>query len=187
LKIYKARPDVDRFQYLLLADERDRRDFPSFDGRMVEQWRPPGVFSYQPQLQAGDFWGFNMTAATWATTPDATERLARFLLRAGQVLPVRYGGEDFGLLNVTECVECLDHDATLWRLGATSRQPTMIEKYAFRADRLPESTIFKIPETARGQILCIEGRGDPEDEFKPTAQRLGMTGLSFREIWSDDP
>jgi len=51
---------------------------------------------------------------------------------------------------------------------------------------MPESSIFKIPQTARADILCYEGLKDPVDEFKPTVEKRGLTGIKFRELWQSD-
>jgi hypothetical protein len=79
---------------------------------------------------------------------------------------------------------CLDHDKTEWEYGETTGKPIRIVRYAFHEDRMPESSIFKIPETGRSEILCYEGARDPEDEFKPFVERNGITGLKFTELWS---
>jgi len=90
----------------------------------------------------------------------------------------------FSLFNVTECINCLDQDKTEWEYGETTGKPIRIVSYAFHKDRMSESSIFKIPETANGEILCYDGARDPEDEFKPYVESHGITGLEFTEIWS---
>jgi hypothetical protein len=187
VRVFRIELDVDRFQYLLPADDKDSSSSqPLFDGTQIEEWRPPAVYSYQPRLAAGDFWSFQMRSAAWATRPSATHRIQSVLAKAGQILPLPYQGEVFGLLNVTQCVECLDPDATEWIVGESTRKPIRIARYAFLPKRFPESPIFKLPQTARSEILCYEGVLDPVDEFKSIVERHQLTGLTFREIWSSD-
>jgi hypothetical protein len=186
VKISRVVPQ-EGFQYLLVADlALVGADQLRFDGTPVERWDPPDVYSYEPKLKEGDFWGFHMIDATWATTPDATEKCRLFLSLAGQLLPLPFKGREFSLLNVTECVNCLDSGRTEWVYGKTTGKPIGIAKYAFHADRMPESSSFKIPETARAEILCYEGLRDSADEFKGFVEAIEMTGLEFEEIWRTD-
>src|ERR1700674_1801170 len=78
----------------------------------------------------------------------------------------------------------LPQDRTEWEYGETTGKPIRIVRYAFHKDRMSESSIFKIPETASGEILCYDGARGPEDEIKPYVESHGITRLEFTEIWS---
>lgn len=178
--------DVNAYQYFMLQDQELRRsDQLRFDCTPIGNWSPPAVFSYEPQSQNGDFWGFEMQPAAFAARPDALRLLHPILTRPGQILDLPYESEHFGLLNVTECVDCLDPEQTQWVLGQETRKPIRIAKHSFLGERLPESSIFKIPQTARSEVLCHEGKLSTEDEFKARVEHLSLRGLHFREIWSD--
>ena len=58
-------------------------------------------------------------------------------------------------------------------------------QYVFNPVRLDESSLFKIPETYRSEILVLEREGDPESEFKAAVEKSGLKGLQFKEIWAD--
>ena len=107
-------------------------------------------------------------------------------MASAESVQLPFENEQFALLNVTACVNCLDQDRTEWELGKSTGKRIRIEKYAFHYDRLPESSVFKIPETRRGEILCYEGVKDPEDELKPYVESHGITGLKFTELWASD-
>jgi len=180
-------PQFNDFQYLLLANSGlTRSEQFRFDCTPISNWQAPAVFSYKPKLRAGDFWGFEMLRATWATTPQATDKLREFLLMAGQPLPLPFEGKEFSVLNVTECINCLDTTKTDWIHEKSTGKPVRIAKYAFHSDRMSESSIFKIPETAKSEILCYEGLKDSADEFKGFVEANRMTGLRFEEIWPTD-
>ena len=100
---------------------------------------------------------------------------------AGELLPLPYQGQEYTLLNVTECINCLDEEHTEWvyHLGTKIQ----IAKYVFHPDRFSESTIFKIPQTRRGEILTVEGLKDPEDEFKYVVEKEGLKGIEFEMLW----
>lgn len=105
---------------------------------------------------------------------------------AGELLPLKYSGQSYNLVNVLECVNCLDEQKTKWVTGKTTGAKIRIADYHFNKERLSESTIFKIPETALAEILCVEGLKDPADEFKYQVDSRRLKGLRFEELWSDD-
>src|SRR5450756_22452 len=102
MKVFRAVPQFNDFQYLLLADsESTGSDQFRFDCTPISDWRTLAVFSFKPKLMAGDFWGFEMLRSTWATTAQATEKLREFLVMAGQLLPVAFESNEFSVINVT--------------------------------------------------------------------------------------
>jgi hypothetical protein len=82
-------------------------------------------------------------------------------------------------------MNCLDENKTEWVLGQTSGKRIRIKEYHFHRNRLPQSSIFKIPETSAGEILCSTGIQDAEDEFKTQVEALSLSGLKFERLWSD--
>ena len=185
MRVFRAEAHVNRYQYLLPSDS-DAAGVYDFDCTSKADWIPPSVFSYEPLLREGDIWGYGMISSTWAVAPRAFEILKWLLSDAGEVLPLPFSNRRFALLNVTQCVNCLDQENTEWEFGETTHQPIRIERYAFHEERMPESSIFKIPETRRGEILCYEGLKDPDDEFKTFVERHDITGVTFTELWSSD-
>jgi hypothetical protein len=185
VKVFRVAADVNHYQYLLPSDS-DAPGVYDFDCTPKEAWSPPDVYSEEPLLREGDIWGYGMIESAWAVRPGAIEVLKWLLSDAGELLALLYSNKRFALLNVMQCVNCLDQDKTEWEIGETTGKPIRIEKYAFHGSRLPESSIFKIPETRRGEILCYEGVKDPDDEFKPFVERHEITGLKFTELWSSD-
>lgn len=186
INVFRIELDPDS-RYFLLADQHlVRSDALRFDCTRVEEWQPPAVYVYEPKLRAGDFWGFQMQRSTFAIAPRVHKLVEPLLCLAGQLLPLPYEDQVFHLLNVTECVNCLDQSATEWVYGKSTGKRIDVEKYVFHADRLPESSVFKIPETASSEILCYEGLKDPEDEFKPSVELQALTGLRFHKLWSSE-
>jgi len=187
VRVFRVEADVNTYQYFMLQDQRLlRSEQLRFDGTVIHEWSPPAVFSYQPQLAYGDFWGFQMWSAALAASPKAIRLLHVLFARAGQLLDLPYQGEHFGLLNVTQCVDCLDPEHTQWILGQETKKPIRIAKYSFVPERLPESSIFKLPQTARSEILCHEGRMSNEDEFRACVEAFALHGLHFRQIWTEN-
>jgi hypothetical protein len=182
VKVFRIGMDVNHYQYFL--EEREDGKFllhtdatPRKDG-----WVPPPVFIFKPKHKAGDFYQFGYYALI--ANSRANDTLRGFFERAGELLPLPFEGAEYTLLNVLHVVDCLDVERTpeLVREG---------DRYALRPDsierlRQTTSVLFKIPETARSEILLVEGLLDPAQEFRAVVERAGLKGLLFYEVWSDE-
>lgn len=185
MKIYKVRLDVNHYQSFLPEEEGIwKSKILQMDCTpKADRWQPPKIYVVNPARPRGNF--FRLCSGAFVADSEATEKLRDLLEMAGELLPLEHKGENVSLLNVTECMNALDEERTEWELGKTTGAKIRILRYAFKPNRLPESSIFKIPETAKGEVLAIEGRSDPEDEFKFRVERGNLKGLLFDELWSD--
>lgn len=186
MKVYRVRVDVNRFQYFLPEDSSiystDRLRFDATP--MAEDWVPPPVYIYTPTHKRGNFFDFCSYRAL-VLDEIAKSAMPDIIEMSGELLPLPHKGELFHALNVTACFNVLDEERTEWIIGEKSKSRIGIKKYAFHPHRFAQIPLFKIPETCRGEILALEGMTDEEDEFKRRVERLGLTGLTFQEIWSD--
>jgi hypothetical protein len=187
MTVFEIIVETDDFQYLVFADpkveeEYDDLEILKFDGSsMAEGWKSFEVKVHKPKLKKGDFFGF--TVGTFGVSPQAMEKAAMFFEMAGELLPVHYKGEEYLLLNVTQCIDCVEEKSSTW-LPLPSGQK-VLKIPAFESERFEESSIFKIPQHP-GRIYCYEASKDPETEFKAFVEQEKMTGLSFRQIWTDE-
>ncbi len=187
MTVYSITCNSDKFQSFTILDEKLVSDswtnpdaMLEFDGRLkTKSWKAPKVKILKPKLKRGDFFGFNEGA--FAVSPGAWERCAMCLEMAGELLPLPYEKEKFAVLNVTECIDCLDDKRSEWRIVGSSR---LIKKPAFDPSLFGESSIFKHPYSSV-RIYCYEESGDPETEFKAFVEKEKLTGLNFNEVWSD--
>ena len=99
---------------------------------------------------------------------------------AGEMLPLVLESCNIHALNVTNVVNCLDKERTVF----SKKKSGLIDRYWFLPRRL-NRTIFKILETSEHELLTVEGLMGPEDEFKATVERMGLKGLIFDKIWSE--
>lgn len=182
-KIYEVEPLVDLYQQIVPDDSAVLNSggivmdaTPARDG-----WTPPKVRIINEQLKGGDFYGF--TPGTLVMREQVASQLLSFLEAAGEVLPLSCSSVPLAMLNVTECLNCLDEEGCEWVYGKSSGKPIRITKYSFREDLLPESTIFKLPRFRKGRIYVSEGRKEPNDEFKYAVEKIGLEGLSFKLVW----
>lgn len=182
MKVYKVNLDVDNYQGLFLDAENSNASNGDFDcTRKLDGWVPPTVFSLHPKLKAGDFWAYWDRSGTMVTTPQATAKLGSLLEIAGEVLPLPFDGQTFSLVNILECVNCLNTEKSIW--FNKDRKIGRPQKYVFHPNRFT-TTLFKIPETCSAEILALEREEDPFSEFKAFVEAQKMTGINFKEIWS---
>ena len=168
----------------MLDDENlELSEMMTFDGTpKAQMWSAPAVHIHEPKLKKGAF------HALWGTEAlvvdnDAFVQIADLLEMSGEILDLPHKGKPFYVANVTACFNVLDLGNTQW-MYEKGRLP--IRKYAFHATRLEEVPLFRIPESCRSEILTVEGTKDPDDEFKGRVERLGLKGLLFEQIWTDE-
>ncbi len=182
MTIYRVRCDLNNYQSLEIADRKialSRKYY--FDCQRSEpDWNPPEVYNPHPKLKRGSFFGFRGSRGGFICderTRDNDE-MAEILEMSGELLPLPYEGETFYVINVLECKNCLDRER--------SNFDPYPQKYTFHKHRIPDTPLFKIPETSMVEVLCVENGPDPEYEFKRRYERLDLTGLYFEKLWSDE-
>lgn len=186
MKIYRIVADVNQYQgFSVDGDQVWQGDTLTFDCTpKSSKWAAPSVYVLHPKLRRGNF--FNLCPGTLVLDGQATDVLRDMLEMSGEMLPLSCKGEQFTVLNVTDCVNVLDETKTKWVYGKSTGARIRIERYAFHPGRLTETPLFKIPETCKSEILTFEGLKDPDDEFKPRVERLGLKGLIFEEVWDSE-
>ncbi len=179
MRVYRIENDVNHFQYFLPQQSEDVFTLLMDCTPKASIWTSPSVYIYKPRHKAGDFYNFDWN--TLITSPRATTTLYSHLIEAGELLPLFYRDDQFTVLNVLQCVDCLDH-------SLSEKQPGHYIKYVFQSDQLAQvsSTIFKIPQTRQSEVLVVEGLRAPEEEFRYTVEMAGLKGLVFTELWHDD-
>lgn len=184
MRVYRLQQDGDYFQYFLTEDQKDRATLYDMDGTArAGQWRPPSVYVPYPRRPAGDFYQFS--DGVLIASSYATEALLGHFEAAGELLPLPFGAQVFTVLNVTECINVLDHDRSKWLLGPTGDRLYPLD-YAFHPQRFTEATLFKIPETCRAELFMLERYPDCEGEFRYDYEQAGLRGLIFVEVWNDE-
>lgn len=180
MKIYRVQNDVEHFQYFLTEKEEDTRALLMDCTRRAHVWHPPQVYIYEPLLQEGDF--FQFAGGCLILSPRATELLRTHLEMAGELLPLPYNGTTYTLLNVLECINCLDAERTGWAEWEGRRLHP--ERYVFHSNRFSESELFKIPETYRAEILVVER--DPDEGFVADLKRFDVQGYELTLLWDSE-
>ena len=189
MTIYSVRNDVKTYRYVLPTDAETTRQEPLlFDcERLLEGWKPPEVFVCEPKLKRGNFMGVGM-GGPFACDEQTRyhDEMAQLLEMSGELLPLPLENNTWYIMNVLECINALDREHSEWHPSMQTMKIGGPKKCVFHANRVPETPLFKIPETSRGEILCAENAYDPAYEFKRMYEHLGLTGLRFEKLWSDE-
>jgi hypothetical protein len=185
MKILRILINSNRYQSFLPKDLNIwKTDILKMDCKSkLAKWNEPEIYIQNIKHEPGNF--FHLCSGAFVADSSAVEGLRSILEMAGELLPLAHLGSSFFLLNVLECVNCLDNERTTWITGKTTGAKIRIVDYYFNKTQFSESTLFKIPETAMSEILCIEGFKDSEDEFRAQVEAQGLKGLDFEVLWSD--
>ena len=191
MKVFKIWADFD-FRSLFPYEPEDPRYDELVDeslslGRSTawsERWSRPPVHSDSESSPIGNFahiWGLE----DFAIDDRAYEVLHPIFSDCCEFLPfLPYQGKDFYWMNVLTIVDCLDHERTKQKIGKSGKPFGKIEEYHFAPAQFTKATLFRVPKQVT--LLTLTGTSHPQTEFKTLVERLGFTGLSFEEIWSED-
>lgn len=163
MTVYEVKCDLNRYKSLLFDETIVEYKHPllKFDGVSVaDAWAPPGVWCSAPKKKAGDFWGIGSCGVP-AVTRAAYPHIQTHAEMGGEVLPLTFEGVELLILNVTEVVNCLDHEKCKWHDDGGSKRLNTEAGYHFRPERFSESSLFRLPETCRStRIYCVERSSD---------------------------
>jgi hypothetical protein len=185
MKIFRISVDVSKFQWVLPELEGPNLlTLMQFDckAKGADFQRVPW-YVLNPTKIRGNF--FNIGPGTIGFDQKVFESgMVEIFEMAGEILAIEV--EDVGklyILNVLECANCLDKGKS-----EIERYPNgefrRVTQYSFHPNRLSESSLFKIPETCKIEILTFTGLKGYEEEFKSMYEDHSFTGLSFEELWS---
>ncbi len=185
MKVFQIKADVDEYQTLILDDDSLwSTEHLMFDStKKQEGWIRPKVDIYTPKLKKGNF--PYLCAGLLVCDEVALEALLDLFERSGEILELDFDGRALYAINVLDCVNALDQEKSVWSISKRTGKRLTLKQYSFHKDRIPETPLFKIPETCRGHILTFSGMKDPEDEFISRYQQADLQGLLFEEVWCD--
>lgn len=149
-------------------------------------WESIDLISIDSHKPEPDFWQIEGVPAGFACNNRVLKHIP--VLWAGKIcepLPVRHGGRTLWLGNITEhgCWNALDVARCVWPSGVPGIG--LPSHYTFFPHRLGFMSVLTVPETCEHELYVHEYSGDPTNEFKGGVEREKLTGLSFKEIWSD--
>ena len=95
-------------------------------------------------------------------------------------LPIEAERQPYWVFNPLIIADCLDHQQTETRPNL----PWSIVKYVFDESLLPESSVFRIPEKRHASTFTYSKEG-LTDQFKTVYERTNLTGLRFKQLWTN--
>ena len=189
VKVLKIKADVNKCQWIMPDDPQYTKDgHILFDGTSrIDVWSPPKFYVHDTTIEKSNFYVVSPGVFAFDENVMNHSMMAMFFEMAGEILPLELEtGEKLYILNTTEVVNALDQENSVFRKNPRTGKNVRLITPVFKPHRLPESSIFKIPETRRAELLTYTGRcANPLDEFYANYLESGFTGLSFEEIWSE--
>lgn len=157
----------------------------SFDGRPINKSRMALMMAFaKGKARKADF--FPVGEGAFVCSDRAQTECAP-LEDEGQFLPAKIAGlpGKFFLYNSTNCLNCLDLKTTKWKSGIKQGIRGSIVRPAFRSERFGEVCLLKLAEENGSNLYCVERTGDRYDgEFKALVENAGLTGVTFKKVWS---
>lgn len=184
MKIFKIINDSNNMQ-IVAPTERAKLidlDFLNFDcNERLKDWGGLDVYVQNPKKPVKNF--FSMPSGILVFDKQVLNACESIFEMAGEILPIQVErGPELYILNILECMNGLDYENTQWDYYDDGTKGRIL-KYAFHEERVKnESTLFKIPETAKTDIFCFSGLKDPKDEFYHIYHDNNFSGLIFEEI-----
>lgn len=178
MSIWSLWPITNTYSVVPISRE-DFAVFEQLDGRVMgSNWPVPRVSYGYDREQAMpakvDFpWRNADVVVMRAGIPRA---IRQEFLRWGELLPLACAEEELLLFNCTTVVDALD-EARSEIVRFRSGRVMVIDRYAFRAERLTEAGIFRIPQWGYGGELYVN------DAFRDLILGSGLTGLAFKQLW----
>ncbi len=184
MKIYRVAVDANSTQWIMPRVSEDRiLEVLSFDcNKRNNDLAALSWYVFDPKTKAKNFY-CGIPGALIFDQKVYDSNLLDLFEMAGEVLPLKLeNGEILYVLNVLECVNMLNQHKTIWDIYGDGTKGRILQ-YSFH-ESVPESSIFKIPETSRIDVLTYVGiKGDALDEFYNLYKKMGFTGLEFKEIY----
>ncbi len=185
--IYKLKPDTN-FRLMYPDDDVYNSDEWEFKCKPLAEKLPQfsAYFDKKSDKPLPDIAYIGML--TFAFRRDVASELLEILEKVGELLPFYVGGEPWYCLNVLESTDALDEEKTKYQYddGKTKFNPI---GFVFDVNKLPESSLFKIPEDNHTNIFCIDRReikGQIMGDFFYVVDKLGLTGVKFERVYSTD-
>jgi hypothetical protein len=109
---------------------------------------------------------------------------------SGEMLPgvVEDTGEQVFILNLLACVNCFDRKRSIYGPVESGALISQIEKHVLFKERMGGHTLFRMAYV--DGLYCVAERDDNEftlaEEFYTVYQKMGFTGLVFKEVWDSE-
>lgn len=166
--------DTADYDVVRAASEQSQRDWEPIPTRLVRV-QNSGTQVGRALMPADlPWWGSDALVLT----RTALNHLGSELIAWGEILPLRNPEKELFLFNCLTEVDALDEEHSDVKRFASGRIMRVVS-YAFRADRLANAGVFKLPQVRGSAIYAT-------DRFAEVLRESGLKGTEFGQVWPLD-
>lgn len=160
------------------ADDEDDKWFRLFDGRShAEQWTAVGITAADEPDATAELGDFAFLGTIPVLSARAVGALSSMLEKRAELLKLRYPRGEYYALNVLRTVDALDEGSSELERFHSGRVMA-VNRFAFKAERLQDEVIFRIPQLQRGHVFVTK-------RFVDSVRQHELMGFSFKQVWSN--
>lgn len=177
MTVFLMLADPDNYHYVVPENSDDWDKIEDlFDGTSLQHvWQPMRVKLIREDGKDGDF--PSLVPYVPVFSARAKGALANIIASYGEFLPLTCVDSDLFAFNVTKILDALDEDASDVQRFSSSGRIMSIDRYEFRAEKLKQSVLFKIPQFRRSYVFVT-------DQFVERVQSSRLMGFTFQPVWS---
>lgn len=191
VEVYKVKSDLSYYG-ILPGDEKTYVKFDLGTGQSVKGLWQKNISFYIRDLikcKRGDFLYLNPTTISFYEKSLGVI-ICNILEASGECLESILDDTDEKLITFNPLViyDCLDLENTVFETynfrGKISN--IAVDIHSFNLDKIGDSSIFKLPGRYVHPTYVVTGLHDEEKDFYVQYKKLGLTGLDFELVWSNE-
>ena len=174
MKIWQLCFDVENFANLRAFPPLTADYIQSFSGsKKLAEWTDLRVEPIEPDLELGDAPGFTIPVFS----QHACDVLMPLMREEVELLPLVCSKGSFFGVNVTNLLDVIDYESSVFRRFSDGKRIIAFQKYSFRiCDALNRYSIFKIIDEPTRRAFV-------SDQFKDAIEKNGLKGFKLRLVW----
>ena len=176
MKIWQLCFDVNNYANLQAIPPLTADEIQSFNGsKKLADWSPRRVEPIEIDLELGDAPGFTIPVFS----QKACDVLVPLMEHDVELLPLTCSKGAFFGVNVTNLLDVIDYENSVFRRFSDGKRIMAFQKYSFRVcNALNKCNIFKITDEPTRRAFV-------SDRFKTAIDKNGLKGFSLRLVWDN--
>ena len=176
MKIWQLCFNVNNYANLQAVPPLTADEIQSFNGsKKLMNWTPLRVEPIETDLELGDAPGFTIPVFS----QKACDALMPLMEQDVELLPLTCSKGTFFGVNVTNVLDVIDYENSVFRRFSDGKRIMAFQKYSFRiCDALNRCNIFKITDEPTRRAFV-------SDRFKDAIEENGLEGFSLRLVWDN--
>ena len=178
MKIWILESDVNNYEGFREVIDLRVDEWCSFDGRSkAEGWKPMLVEEEEGTQEMGNTPGFFMPIFD----KKAVDISKDFLQDKAEILPLEFEGkiDEYYLINVTEVLDCIDYEKSIYERYSEGGRIMCFDNYAFIEEKVKGKHIFKIVDEPLSYCFI-------SDEFRERIINSDLVGFDIRLAWDSE-